>query len=44
MLKRLKVKKLCKYIFKGKNVKTLIDKQGVNYYLIPKLDLLYKEE
>ncbi len=39
-----KVKKLCKYIFKGKNVKTLIDKQGVNYYLIPKLDLLYKEE
>ncbi len=37
------VKKLSKYIFKGRNVQTLIDKQGVNYYLIPKSDLLYIE-
>lgn len=31
------------YIFKGKNVKTPLDKSGVNYYLIPKSDLLYTE-
>ena len=36
-------KKLSKYIFKGRNVQTLIDKQGVNYYLIPKANLLYVE-
>jgi len=33
-----------KYIFKGKNVKTLVNKEGVNYYLIPKSDLLYTED
>lgn len=33
-----------KYIFKGKNVQTLVNEQGVNYYLIPKSDLLYTED
>jgi hypothetical protein len=33
-----------KYIFKGKNVITKIDKNGVDYYYIPKSDLLYKED
>lgn len=32
-----------KYIFKGKNVVTKIDSNGVNYYYIPKADLLYTE-
>jgi hypothetical protein len=33
-----------KYIFKGKNVTTQIDKNGVNYYYIPKENLLYVED
>jgi hypothetical protein len=33
-----------KYIFKGKNVQTLVNNQGVNYYSIPKSDLLYVED
>lgn len=33
-----------KYIFKGKNVTTQIDKNGVDYYYIPKEDLLYVED
>ena len=33
-----------KYIFKGKNVTTQIDKNGVDYYYIPKSDLLYTED
>jgi hypothetical protein len=33
-----------KYIFKGKNVKTLTDMRGVNYYSIPSSDLLYTED
>jgi hypothetical protein len=33
-----------KYIFKGRNVVTQIDESGVDYYYIPKADLLYTED
>lgn len=33
-----------KYIFKGRNVTTQIDKNGVDYYYIPKENLLYVED
>ena len=33
-----------KYIFKGRNVTTQIDKNDVDYYYIPKENLLYVED
>jgi hypothetical protein len=33
-----------KYIFKGRNVKTLKDMRGLDYYSIPSSDLLYSED
>jgi hypothetical protein len=39
-----KIKSNRKYIFKGKNVTTKIDVNGVDYYHIPKIDLLYTED
>jgi hypothetical protein len=37
-------KKLGNWIFKGKDIKTQLDENGVNYYLIPDKNFVYKED